>query len=74
MHGALATSHLQCKSARVLMALELLQQEASHAPAHVLLKAIDILESRSGDKGWFLMSEAANIDKMLHQLDAPVSQ
>ncbi|EUC41444.1 hypothetical protein COCMIDRAFT_8840 [Bipolaris oryzae ATCC 44560] len=33
------------------------------------LKAIDILESRSGDKGWFLMSEAASIDKMMHVLD-----
>lgn len=34
------------------------------------LKAIDILESRSGDKGWFLMSEAASIDKMLHAQDS----
>jgi alkaline phosphatase len=33
------------------------------------LKAIDILETRSGDKGWFLMSEAASIDKMMHVLD-----
>jgi len=33
------------------------------------LKAIDILETRSGDKGWFLMSEAASIDKMMHALD-----
>ncbi len=33
------------------------------------LKAIDILEARSGDKGWFLMSEAASIDKMMHALD-----
>jgi alkaline phosphatase len=33
------------------------------------LKAIDILEARSGDKGWFLMSEAASIDKMMHVLD-----
>ncbi|KAF2643433.1 alkaline phosphatase-like protein [Massarina eburnea CBS 473.64] len=33
------------------------------------LKAIDILSSRSGDKGWFLMSEAASIDKMMHVLD-----
>jgi alkaline phosphatase len=33
------------------------------------LKAIDILEARSGDKGWFLMSEAASIDKMMHLLD-----
>ncbi|CAI6335834.1 unnamed protein product [Periconia digitata] len=33
------------------------------------LKAIDILAERSGDKGWFLMSEAASIDKMMHVLD-----
>lgn len=33
------------------------------------LKAIDILDARSDDKGWFLMSEAANIDKMMHALD-----
>ncbi|KAH9868139.1 hypothetical protein J1614_007211 [Plenodomus biglobosus] len=33
------------------------------------LKAIDILQARSGDKGWFLMSEAASIDKMMHALD-----
>lgn len=33
------------------------------------LKAIDILQARSGDKGWFLMSEAASIDKMMHSLD-----
>ncbi|KAJ4373822.1 hypothetical protein N0V83_002561 [Neocucurbitaria cava] len=33
------------------------------------LKAIDILEKRSGDKGWLLMSEAASIDKMMHVLD-----
>lgn len=36
------------------------------------IKAIDILHERSraaGDKGWFLMSEAASIDKMMHSLD-----
>lgn len=33
------------------------------------LKAIDILQARSGDKGWFIMSEAASIDKMMHVLD-----
>jgi len=33
------------------------------------LKAIDILSKRSGDKGYFLMSEAASIDKMMHVLD-----
>ncbi|PFH53016.1 hypothetical protein AMATHDRAFT_138775 [Amanita thiersii Skay4041] len=35
------------------------------------LKAIDILQNRSksDDKGWFLLSEAASIDKMMHFLD-----
>ncbi|KAH7079342.1 alkaline-phosphatase-like protein [Paraphoma chrysanthemicola] len=33
------------------------------------LKAIDILQARSGKDGWFLMSEAASIDKMMHALD-----
>lgn len=33
------------------------------------LKAIDILETRAGDEGWFLMSEAASIDKQMHALD-----
>lgn len=34
------------------------------------LKAIDILQARTKKKeGWFLMSEAANIDKMMHNFD-----
>ncbi|KAF2093798.1 alkaline phosphatase [Rhizodiscina lignyota] len=33
------------------------------------LKAIDILNARSEDKGWLIMSEAASIDKMMHALD-----
>lgn len=33
------------------------------------LKAIDILQARNGDKGWFIMSEAASIDKQMHTLD-----
>lgn len=33
------------------------------------LKAIDILQNRSGNKGWFIMSEAASIDKQMHTLD-----
>lgn len=33
------------------------------------LKAIDILQARNADKGWFLMSEAASIDKQMHTLD-----
>ncbi|KAI9799528.1 MAG: hypothetical protein M1825_004454, partial [Sarcosagium campestre] len=33
------------------------------------LKAIDILDARKKDDGWFLMSEAASIDKQMHALD-----
>ncbi|EAQ90516.1 hypothetical protein CHGG_02451 [Chaetomium globosum CBS 148.51] len=33
------------------------------------LKAIDILHERGGKKGFFLMSEAASIDKQMHALD-----
>lgn len=34
------------------------------------LKAIEILQTRSKkNEGWFLMSEAASIDKMMHVLD-----
>ncbi|KXN93363.1 Alkaline phosphatase, partial [Leucoagaricus sp. SymC.cos] len=33
------------------------------------LKAIDILHERSKGNGWFMMSEAASIDKMMHVLD-----
>lgn len=33
------------------------------------IKAIDILQARSKNKGWFMMSEAASIDKMMHALD-----
>jgi alkaline phosphatase len=33
------------------------------------LKAIEILDNRHGDDGFFLMSEAASIDKMMHVLD-----
>jgi alkaline phosphatase len=33
------------------------------------VKAIDILQNRSADKGWFIMSEAASIEKMMHVLD-----
>ncbi|KAI9052612.1 hypothetical protein LZ554_003955 [Drepanopeziza brunnea f. sp. 'monogermtubi'] len=33
------------------------------------LKAIDILHKRGGDKGFFMMSEAASIDKQMHALD-----
>ncbi|KAM0335658.1 hypothetical protein ACHAQA_000707 [Verticillium albo-atrum] len=33
------------------------------------LKAIDILHTRGGEDGFFLMSEAASIDKQMHALD-----
>lgn len=33
------------------------------------LKAIDILNTRATDNGWFIMSEAASIDKQMHALD-----
>ena len=33
------------------------------------LKAIEILHERHGDDGFFLMSEAASIDKQMHLLD-----
>ena len=33
------------------------------------IQAVKTLEARSGDKGWFLMSEAASIDKQMHVLD-----
>ena len=33
------------------------------------LKAIDILQARNAENGWFLMSEAASIDKQMHALD-----
>ena len=33
------------------------------------LKAIDILHTRTQEEGWFLMTEAASIDKQMHALD-----
>ncbi|KAJ5368897.1 uncharacterized protein N7496_008657 [Penicillium cataractarum] len=33
------------------------------------LKAIDVLHQRSGKEGWFMMAEAASIDKQMHTLD-----
>ncbi|KAI0396753.1 alkaline phosphatase H [Xylariaceae sp. FL0594] len=33
------------------------------------LKAVDILHRRGGDRGFFLMAEAASIDKQMHTLD-----
>lgn len=51
-----------------------LKKDAVDQPGlkEMTLKAIDILTTRSkadGDKGWFLMSEAASIDKQMHTLD-----
>lgn len=47
------------------------KSSASDQPGlkEMTVKAIDILHNRSGDKGWFLMSEAASIDKQMHTLD-----
>lgn len=33
------------------------------------LKAVDVLRARGGDAGFFLMAEAASIDKQMHSLD-----
>ncbi|KAG9235357.1 putative alkaline phosphatase H [Amylocarpus encephaloides] len=33
------------------------------------LKAIDVLHERGGEKGFFMMSEAASVDKQMHTLD-----
>ncbi|KAH0565460.1 hypothetical protein GP486_001141 [Trichoglossum hirsutum] len=33
------------------------------------LKALDILDTRHRNEGWFIMSEAASIDKQMHTLD-----
>ncbi|KFA75524.1 hypothetical protein S40288_01214 [Stachybotrys chartarum IBT 40288] len=33
------------------------------------LKAIDVLSTRGGDNGFFLMSEAASVDKQMHAMD-----
>lgn len=48
-----------------------LKKDATNQPglADMTIKAIDIVNCRSKDKGWFIMSEAASIDKMMHVLD-----
>lgn len=33
------------------------------------IKALEVLQKRGGDDGFFLMSEAASVDKQLHPLD-----
>ncbi|EXL62833.1 hypothetical protein FOCG_01293 [Fusarium oxysporum f. sp. radicis-lycopersici 26381] len=45
--------------------------DASDLPGlkDMTLKAIDVLATRGKDKGFFLMSEAASIDKQMHALD-----
>ncbi|KAI7853643.1 alkaline-phosphatase-like protein [Circinella umbellata] len=35
------------------------------------LKALEVLKKRGGDNGFFLMAEAASVDKQLHGLDFP---
>lgn len=35
----------------------------------MVTKAVDVLQARSGGEGWFMMAEAASIDKMMHVLD-----
>jgi alkaline phosphatase len=48
-----------------------LKKDATDQPGlrEMTIKAIDIVNARSKDKGWFIMSEAASIDKMMHALD-----
>ncbi|KIW03168.1 hypothetical protein, variant [Verruconis gallopava] len=48
-----------------------LKKDALNQPGlkEMTLKAIDIVQARSQGKGWFIMSEAASIDKMMHVLD-----
>lgn len=47
------------------------EKDADDQPGlkEMTLKAIDILDTRSREEGWFLMSEAASIDKQMHALD-----
>jgi alkaline phosphatase len=47
-----------------------LKKDATDQPGllDMTIKAIDIVQTRSEGKGWFLMSEAASIDKMMHVL------
>src|SRR5690606_12890516 len=35
----------------------------------MVVKALEVLEKRHHESGWFLMAEAASIDKMMHPLD-----
>lgn len=48
-----------------------LKKDATDQPGlkEMTLKAIDILAKRHSKEGWFLMSEAASIDKQMHTLD-----
>ena len=43
-----------------------LKKDATDQPGlrEMTLKAIDIVQARSQGKGWFIMSEAASIDKV----------
>ncbi|KAI4089743.1 MAG: hypothetical protein LQ344_005204 [Seirophora lacunosa] len=48
-----------------------LRRNATDVPGlkEMTLKAVDILTARHRKEGWFLMSEAASIDKQMHALD-----
>ncbi|KUJ21506.1 alkaline phosphatase-like protein [Mollisia scopiformis] len=59
--GIFCTSNLQCGNKKPVLDLPGLKE--------MTLKAIDILYARGGDKGFFMMSEAASIDKHMHTLD-----
>ncbi|KAK2807461.1 hypothetical protein FQN51_003288 [Onygenales sp. PD_10] len=47
------------------------EKDADDQPGlkEMTLKAIDILHTRKRKEGWFIMSEAASIDKQMHALD-----
>ncbi|KAL1925082.1 uncharacterized protein VTP21DRAFT_4736 [Calcarisporiella thermophila] len=46
-------------------------QDAVNQPnlGDMALKALEVLKKRSGDNGFFLMVEAASVDKMMHHMD-----
>ncbi|KAF9432898.1 hypothetical protein BGZ76_010172 [Entomortierella beljakovae] len=35
----------------------------------MVIKGLDVLQKRHGKEGWFMMAEAASVDKMMHPLD-----
>ncbi|KAF8930207.1 alkaline-phosphatase-like protein [Dissophora ornata] len=44
---------------------------ALHQPNfdEMVIKGLDVLEKRHHNEGWFMMAEAASVDKMMHPLD-----